>query len=131
VSDDGHTCSYHCDRQACIKAQRDELRDEVERLRAEGGTIVAFVSDSGQGAYIIKGFDIPDDTPLYLRPDPEVAKLRAENERLRADAARYRWLRDIGDSTWIPMGKRPGISFTHQIDDSIDAAIKAKQDTPR
>lgn len=26
-----HTCSYHCDRPACIKAQRDELRDKMEQ----------------------------------------------------------------------------------------------------
>lgn len=30
-----HTCSYHCDRPECIKAQRDELRKQVERLDAE------------------------------------------------------------------------------------------------
>ncbi len=36
-----------------------------------------------------------DATPLYLHPpSAELARLRAENERLRADAARYLWLRD-------------------------------------
>jgi hypothetical protein len=30
-----HTCSYHCDRPACIKAQRDELRDKMEKRIAE------------------------------------------------------------------------------------------------
>jgi hypothetical protein len=30
-----HTCSYHCDRPACIKAQRDELRDQMEQRIAE------------------------------------------------------------------------------------------------
>lgn len=40
-----HSCSYNCDRPACIKAQRDELRDrlaaqpaepdEIEQLRAD------------------------------------------------------------------------------------------------
>jgi hypothetical protein len=30
--DDIHSCSYFCDRPACIKAQRDELREKlVER----------------------------------------------------------------------------------------------------
>lgn len=31
---DIHTCSYYCHRPACIKAQRDELRDKMERERA-------------------------------------------------------------------------------------------------
>lgn len=26
-----HTCSYHCERPECIKAQRDELRDLLSR----------------------------------------------------------------------------------------------------
>jgi hypothetical protein len=30
-----HSCSYHCHRPACIKAQRDELRDKLAALIAE------------------------------------------------------------------------------------------------
>ena len=26
-----HSCSYHCDKPACVKAQRDELRDKYFR----------------------------------------------------------------------------------------------------
>lgn len=29
---DIHSCSYYCDRPACIKAQRDELRDKYFAL---------------------------------------------------------------------------------------------------
>ncbi len=32
---DIHSCSYYCDRPECVKAQRDELRAELERLRAQ------------------------------------------------------------------------------------------------
>jgi hypothetical protein len=32
---DVHSCSYHCHRPACIKAQRDELRDKLAALIAE------------------------------------------------------------------------------------------------
>lgn len=32
---DVHSCSYHCDRPACVKVQRDALRDKCTRLRAE------------------------------------------------------------------------------------------------
>jgi hypothetical protein len=31
-TDELHTCSYECDRPECVRAQRDELRDRVERL---------------------------------------------------------------------------------------------------
>jgi hypothetical protein len=33
---DVHTCSYECERPACIRAQRDELRGRLEALAAEG-----------------------------------------------------------------------------------------------
>lgn len=29
---DIHSCSYYCDRPECIKRQRDELRDRLERI---------------------------------------------------------------------------------------------------
>lgn len=51
------------------------------------------------------------------------ASLCDELAELRKDAERYRWLRDVGDETWVPMGKRPGVNFTHEIDQAIDAAI--------
>ena len=33
MTDDIHSCSYYCDRTKCIKAQRDELRERVEKLQ--------------------------------------------------------------------------------------------------
>ena len=35
MTDDIHSCSYYCDRPECIKRQRDELREQVEKLNAE------------------------------------------------------------------------------------------------
>ena len=32
---DIHSCSYHCDRPACIKAQRDELRERLAQPAQE------------------------------------------------------------------------------------------------
>jgi hypothetical protein len=29
-----HTCSYYCDRPACVKAQRDELRQKFEQAES-------------------------------------------------------------------------------------------------
>lgn len=34
MSEDIHTCSYYCERPACIKAQRNELREQNAALRA-------------------------------------------------------------------------------------------------
>jgi hypothetical protein len=28
-----HTCSYYCDRPGCIRAQRDELREAIEKRK--------------------------------------------------------------------------------------------------
>lgn len=61
----------------------------------------------------------------------ELRRLHAEVESLRADAERYRWLRDKGDSItvcdcasdgeWIPL-------HPENIDATIDAAMKADRD---
>lgn len=53
-----------------------------------------------------------------------------ENDAL--DAARYRWLRDVGDSTWQPLVERSRLAFPHvpikelpsMIDEIIDGAIE-------
>ena len=31
LADTTHTCSYHCERPECVRAQRDELRERVAR----------------------------------------------------------------------------------------------------
>ena len=41
---DMHSCSYFCDRPACIKAQRDELR---AALAAQPAELVAMLYDDG------------------------------------------------------------------------------------
>lgn len=46
----------------------------------------------------------------------------AEIERLRAEAKRYRWLRDVGDATWRPFSLREGYG-ADMADQAIDAAI--------
>lgn len=38
-SGDIHTCSYHCNRPECIKAQRDELRDSLAAAEADAGRL--------------------------------------------------------------------------------------------
>jgi len=40
--DSGHSCSYYCERPECIKAQRNELRDNADKQAA---TIAALRTD--------------------------------------------------------------------------------------
>ena len=53
-------------------------------------------------------------------------RLVTERDALKADAERYRWLRDVGDATWTPLANRRRVNFTHEIDGYIDAAMKGK-----
>jgi hypothetical protein len=48
--------------------------------------------------------------------------LRAAIEALQADARRYRWLRDIGDKTWVPLRARY-CRGPMSVDQDIDAAM--------
>lgn len=48
-------------------------------------------------------------------------QLRMQIHRLWKDAERYRWLRDMGDGTWMPLVKLLGNS-SHEIDEAIDQA---------
>lgn len=52
----------------------------------------------------------------------EIAKLNEQLNRAIKDAARYRWMRDVGDVTWAPFSKRCPESV-EAIDAAIDAAI--------
>lgn len=52
-----------------------------------------------------------------------IKALEAENAELRRDAERYRWLRDTGDGTWVPMAKRVP-EGARGIDAAIDSAMK-------
>ena len=60
----------------------------------------------------------------------ELAALRKENEGLRVDAERYRWLRDIGvnDNGWhltqeLPNGMEEMHIFPKRMDQAIDSAM--------
>lgn len=46
------------------------------------------------------------------------------------DAKRYRWLRDIGNATWKPLGKRymDSCALPHDVDAAIDGALKENSD---
>lgn len=63
------------------------------------------------------------DAPLY-DADQMRAYAAAAVLAEQKDAARYRWLRDVGDESWEPLAKR-GIPAA-QIDAAIDSAIRGK-----
>lgn len=78
---DEHSCSYHCDRPECIKAQRDELRATLERVKAaEAGLPVEPETFK---------FAIDIDTPVayvVLKDDYDTLRdyavqMKAENEK--------------------------------------------------
>lgn len=53
----------------------------------------------------------------------------AARKELALNAARYIWLRDVGDATWEPLSKRTGYS-AERADAEIDAAIARSKETP-
>ena len=99
---DVHTCSYYCDRPACIKAQRDDLRDRQAALQS--GEPVAWLCDAGDGANVNATCSLAaladytrfgrKITPLYTTPQPVVdADAKREAESL-AMALWSKWYKD-------------------------------------
>ena len=108
----------------------DEAADEIERLRAELDLRRKSGSASEGLHNLCAGIAADADGSEWSREEWE--RIDAENARLRAqlaerdrDAERYRWLRDVGDSTWTPLMKR-GPSFATNMDAAIDAAMAPK-----
>lgn len=53
----------------------------------------------------------------------EIDQLKAENEALRKDAQRYRWLRDKQTFIWLIQDWFPGEAMLTNVDADIDAAM--------
>ena len=121
-------------------ARLAELEKEVERLRLQLAAcgVVAMANTPESAA---KAREMHDDYRSASCEDVARAvdremEARAEVERLRVDAERYRWLRDahpLDGKLWIAMGvphSPAGIScWRHeQADAAIDAAIKEASD---
>ena len=73
---DIHTCGYYCDRLACIKAQRDELRDKFQVMQAQAlqsGEPVALerVDVHLQIVY--------DECQIVIEPDPQGSLVYYDN----------------------------------------------------
>lgn len=48
-------------------------------------------------------------------------------DALRKDAERYRWLRDTGDDTWMPLVNRDRYCTAASVDQAIDAALPSRE----
>ncbi len=92
------------------KAARAESAQEIAELRAERDALAAAMPSEGADAALA------------------YAAMKTERDALRADAQRYRWLRDEESAHIIEMLVAPGL-HRNQVDAAIDAA-KGADATP-
>ena len=102
-----HSCSYHCDRPECIKAQRDELRDRLAQPEQEP---VAYIEHHKGGDNLV--WDDPGGkrSPLYTAP-PQRKPLTDE---------------EISD-LWCKVSNTDFVTAdTHEFARAIEAKLKEK-----
>ena len=63
---DIHSCSYHCDRPECIKAQRDELRERLAQPEQEPVASIGSLNEFSAMELVRRGFALTDH--LYTAP---------------------------------------------------------------
>lgn len=126
----GDKCDKACFRKCCIEkgeqlkeaeAEITRLREELESMTLERNTYRDRVEDlklaAKAGLVLAKGSKETED------------KLRQENERLRKDAERYKYIRCGRRTTAIYeyfRGER-FLKLEHQLDSAIDATKEAQQ----
>lgn len=113
------------------------LLAEIERLEGCEEVLRQLASYVGSGGYnapevdpevfakkILDGINILNDPLAQLaeKRAEERDQLKAENEALRKDAERYRWLRDKQTFIWLIQDWFPGAEFT-DVGAEIDAAM--------
>lgn len=103
----------------CMAAdERDQLKAENEKLKSACSRADQIICDESKAAAFARARD------NLLEADLE--KLKAENEALRKDADRYRWLRtnEFNIGSYHPEGEHNHKSWFENFDDeSIDLAI--------
>ena len=66
---DIHSCGYYCDRHACIKAQRDELRDKLfEEIRTSEKNIQISDTKPAESARSWVGLTEDEMLMIYAQP---------------------------------------------------------------
>ncbi|WP_278929605.1 hypothetical protein [Pseudomonas qingdaonensis] len=73
-------------------------------------------------------FEVSEDTLSTIRgclreAEIDIDQLKADNEALRKDAQRYRWLRDKQTFIWLIQDWFPGEAMLTNVDADIDAAM--------
>lgn len=107
------------------KQMFEYLLDGID-LEADAEPVAWMATSDNDESYL--GFDrqdlyrevlrVYDMAPLYVHPDPNLAKLQAENEALKKDVERYRWLRECDNAL-----AELGVAKPSTLDNYIDAAI--------
>lgn len=95
-TEDIHSCSYFCTRPGCVLAQRDEMREELARLREQEPCAWVDVKDGDQGPYEFHGMKKlpPGRHHLYAAAPPAqpaaqpVQRLSDEQRRELIDVLR-------------------------------------------
>ena len=92
------------------------LLAEIERLEADNGSM--------RGSTKRMGEDASKAQKQARKAQREIDQLKAENEALRKDAGRYRWLiRRISKSQYYFLGAELTSNTESGIDDAIDSAM--------
>ena len=120
----------------CYAAESQQFSDEIVSLRAsvESARTKAIALESRRDAWrdsaILSQRSASELARQVDQQAAELARLRAENERLKADAARYEWLRRqhwSDASMCVVMKPRSAVRLGHDCPavDRLDAAIDA------
>lgn len=117
------------ERTVTLDLLHQEAANEIASLRANITTMEAAARDAIEMVRKEKDAEIlrlrvehHEDTAILHET---IAEQKRRIAKLEEDAARYQWLRDVGDETWPPFAKRAGLSVA-KIDAAIDAAMKDK-----
>lgn len=106
-----------------LERENAALREERDALRRDA----ALTADK-----LSRQHEAIKELTITLHEMRDAWRSRAEEaqqkiDSLRRDTERYRWLRDVGDSTWEPMAKRVPEGAAG-IDAAIDAAMEGKHE---
>lgn len=95
-----HSCSYECDRPACVRRQRDELRDKMYSRDDKKAALPEpdFIGVSKDGIPQGKCYSLAQlESYAAARVAEATAELQGRVAELEANDRRYRWLRDGND----------------------------------
>lgn len=99
-----------------VKTDRRFCADENHHVLADGVLALLAKIESAETR-------LHDVAVLCATVEQERDQLKAENEALRKDAERYRWLRNKQTFIWLIQDWFPGEAMLTNVDADIDAAM--------